>query len=149
MLVSRDGTFEITATPITTASNVTACISRHQTDPKDLFLRHKTTRRALYDSEFSQAQSKGYDDVLFLNSDGFVTEGAIHNIFVVKNGLWLTPPVTDGVLPGILRQSLLETKTCIERQICIDDLMSADEIYLGNSVRGLRRVRLNLEEGLP
>jgi para-aminobenzoate synthetase/4-amino-4-deoxychorismate lyase len=86
--------------------------------------------------------------VVFLNSDGLVTEGAIHNIFVVKSGLWLTPPVTDGVLPGILRQSLLETKTCIERQICIDDLMSADEMYLGNSVRGLRRVRLDFEETL-
>jgi para-aminobenzoate synthetase/4-amino-4-deoxychorismate lyase len=149
VLLSRDGTFEITATPITTASNVTACISKYRTDANDLFLRHKTTRRALYDSEFSQTQSKGYDDVVFLNSDGFVTEGAIHNIFVVKSGLWLTPPVTDGVLPGILRQSLLQTKTCIERQMCIDDLMSADEIYLGNSVRGLRRARLDLEETLP
>src|SRR5277367_596241 len=139
VLLSHDGTFEISTTPITTTSHLTACISEYHTDGNDLFLQHKTTRRELYDSEFCQAQSKGYDDVVFLNSDGFITEGAIHNIFIVKNGLWLTPPVTDGALPGVLRQSLLETQ-CIERQIRMDDLISADEIYLGNSVRGLQRV---------
>ena len=142
LLLPHDGAFQITATPFTptSTSTATACISRFETDANDLFLRHKTTRRTLYDSEFRHAQGKGYDDVVFLNSNGFVTEGAIHNIFIVKNGLWLTPPVTDGALPGVLRQHLLECQKCIERQIRLDDLLSADEIYLGNSVRGLRKI---------
>ena len=142
LLLFRDGTFQITATAITTttSSNINVRISKSHTDPKDVFLRHKTTHRTVYDFEFRQAQSKGYDDVLFLNSFGFITEGAIHNIFIVKDGLWVTPPITDGALHGVLRQFILDTKNVEERQIRIDDLMVADEIYFGNSVRGLRRV---------
>lgn len=140
LVLSPDATFQITATPFVPSSTVTVCISRFQTDANDLFLRHKTTRRRLYDSELCRALEKGYDDIVFLNADGFVTEGAIHNIFIVKDGLWLTPPVTDGALPGVLRQHLLDSNKCSERRLRLHDLMSADEVYLGNSVRGLRKV---------
>lgn len=136
LLLSRDGTVDITATPLTSISSGRAIISSKQTDPNDLFLRHKTTRRDLYDLEYRLAQSGGYDDAIFMNTEGYITEGAIHNVFIVKNGEWLTPPVTDGLLPGILRSSLDVT----ERHITLKDLLSADEVYLGNSVRGLRKI---------
>ena len=136
LLLSRDGTVDITATPLTSVSSGRAMISNKRTNPNDLFLRHKTTRRDLYDLEYRSAQSAGYDDAVFMNTEGNITEGAIHNIFIVKDGEWFTPPVTDGLLPGIFRSFL----NVNERHITLDDLLSADEIYLGNSVRGLRKI---------
>jgi para-aminobenzoate synthetase/4-amino-4-deoxychorismate lyase len=115
-------------------------LSSERTDSNDLFLRHKTTRRALYDRKFKHALSEGYDDAIFLNTDGAVTEGAIHSLFIVKNGQWITPPVADGLLPGVLRASLLKSRDIFERTLRLEELISADEVYLGNSVRGLRRV---------
>ena len=136
LLLFRNGTVNITATPLTYASSGRVIISKKRTNSKCLFLRNKTTRRNLYDLEYRHAQSAGYDDAIFMNTEGYITEGAIHNIFIVKDGQWLTPPVTDGLLPGILRSSLNVT----ERHITLEDLLSADQVYLGNSVRGLQKI---------
>jgi para-aminobenzoate synthetase/4-amino-4-deoxychorismate lyase len=81
-------------------------------------------------------------DVIFLNEKGEVTEGANNNIVIRKNGILLTPPVTCGLLPGTLRAQLLETGEVSEGVIMPADVAQADEIYLINSVRKWRRVRL-------
>ena len=81
--------------------------------------------------------------MLFLNLRGEVTEGAISNVFVVKDCRWFTPPVECGLLAGVYRRHLLETRPEIEERVMsLDDLRSADAIYLCNAVRGLRRVTL-------
>ncbi|MGB7265214.1 MAG: aminotransferase class IV, partial [Terracidiphilus sp.] len=90
-----------------------------------------------------QAVRDGFDDVLFLNLRGEITEGAISNVFVEKDGRWSTPPIESGVLAGVYRRHLLETRPGIEARILyIDDLRSADAVYLTNAVRGLRRVEI-------
>ena len=142
VLLSSDGRIQISNSVIKLSKpsrGITVLLSSRCTDPNDLFLRHKTTHRPLYDSEFCNAQSAGYDDAIFLNCHGHLTEGAIHNIFIVTGGKWITPPVSDGLLPGILRGSMFEGRIT-ERSVTLEDLISADEVYLGNSVRGLRRV---------
>ncbi len=79
----------------------------------------------------------------FLNLRGEVTEGAISNIFIEKDGRWLTPPVECGLLPGVYRRHLLETRPEIEQRVLHEeDLRTADAIYLTNAVRGLRRVEI-------
>jgi len=147
LLLSRDGGITITSTSMpqivhngTTNHGIKVILSSERTNANDLFLRHKTTRRTMYDREFKLALSKQYDDAIFLNMDGHVTEGAIHNLFIVKDGQWITPPVTDGLLPGVLRAELLKSKCMQEQSLILDDLLAADEVYLGNSVRGLRNV---------
>jgi para-aminobenzoate synthetase / 4-amino-4-deoxychorismate lyase len=118
-------------------------VSSTRTDPADATLYHKTTHRRLYNRAFEQAVRDGFDDVLFLNLRGEVTEGAISNVFVVKDCRWFTPPIQCGLLPGVYRRHLLETRPEIEeRVLSLDDLRSADAIYLCNAVRGLRRVTL-------
>jgi para-aminobenzoate synthetase / 4-amino-4-deoxychorismate lyase len=118
-------------------------ISSVRTDPADTMLYHKTTHRPIYSQAFEQATRDGYDDVLFLNLRGEVTEGAISNVFVVKGDRWFTPPVECGLLAGVYRRHLLETRPEIEERVLfIDDLRAADAIYLANAVRGLRRVEL-------
>lgn len=148
LLLGQKGSIALSSVPIarkskseSSSKSILVCLSRQCTQSNDLFLRHKTTHRQLYDQEYRQALATGYDDAIFLNNEGNLTEGAIHNVFVVQNGQWLTPPVTDGLLPGVLRNSLIKERGCVERQLKLEDLVTADEVYLGNSVRGLQKVR--------
>jgi para-aminobenzoate synthetase / 4-amino-4-deoxychorismate lyase len=122
---------------------VRVSISRMRTDPADAMLYHKTTHRPIYSRALEQTTREGFDDVLFMNLRGEVTEGAISNVFVEKDGRWFTPPIECGLLAGVYRRHLLETRPEIEERVLfIDDLRSADAIYLANAVRGLRRVSL-------
>ena len=86
-----------------------------RTDPADAMLYHKTTHRPLYQPAFAQAAAAGFDDVLFLNVRGEVTEGAISNVFIEKDGRWATPPVECGLLAGVYRRHLLATRPEMRR----------------------------------
>jgi para-aminobenzoate synthetase / 4-amino-4-deoxychorismate lyase len=69
-----------------------------------------------------------------------VTEGAISNVFMEKDGRMFTPPIECGVLPGVYRRYLLQTRPEIEERVLrLDDLRNADAVYICNAVRGLRR----------
>ena len=72
------------------------------------WLRHKTTRREIYDEEFRAAREKGLFDVLLRNDKGEVTEGCITNIVIYADGVYKTPPLSCGLLPGVMRQLLLQ-----------------------------------------
>lgn len=136
------------AAPSASAEPVSAPLGRvriapQRTDPDDPMLYHKTTHRPLYAQAFADALRDGFDDVLFLNLRGEVTEGAISNLFIVKDGRWFTPPIECGLLAGVYRRHLLETRPDIEeRALHEEDLRTADAIYLCNAVRGLRRVTI-------
>jgi para-aminobenzoate synthetase/4-amino-4-deoxychorismate lyase len=107
----------------------------------DVFLRHKTTHRAFYNRELERAREDGFDEVIFLNERGELTEGAISTLFIRSGGRLLTPPLACGILPGVLRQHILATDPAAEeRVLTLGDLHAADAVFLGNSVRGLRRV---------
>ncbi len=125
-----------------------AWADRH-TDSASRFLYHKTTCRGIYDQGFRQAGESGLFDLLFTNERDQVTEGAISNIFVLKNGEILTPDLVCGLLPGVLRQKLLrdglrtvagEIIPVREAVLNPDDVEGAEAVFLGNSVRGLTRV---------
>jgi para-aminobenzoate synthetase/4-amino-4-deoxychorismate lyase len=103
-------------------------------------LQHKTTRRVFYDHAYAEARRQGFTDVIFLNETGHVTEGAIHNIFVRHENQWRTPPVTSGLLPGVYRRHLLSKEHNIaETVLTLEDIRTADEIWLTNAVRGIRK----------
>ena len=122
----------------------TGCVilSSKRTSSTDVFTRHKTTRRAMYDRQYAEAVAAGFDEVLFTNERGEVTEGAISNLFIERGGKLVTPPLTCGLLPGVFRRSLLEScPTAEERVVTVDDLKTADALFLCNSVRGMRKVK--------
>ena len=126
------------------AMPVRAYISPQRTDPKDPMLYHKTTHRPLYSTAFKDAVNAGFDDVLFLNQRGEVTEGAISNILIEKSGRWLSPPIECGLLAGVYRRHLLETLPRVEERVLYaEDLRLADAVYLCNAVRGLRKVEID------
>ncbi|HEX2979216.1 MAG TPA: aminotransferase class IV, partial [Anaerolineaceae bacterium] len=56
----------------------------------------------------SDAQLAGFDEAIVLNQDGHVSEGSAMNVFIIRNGALITPPVTDNILEGITRRSVIE-----------------------------------------
>ena len=116
-------------------------LAHERTSSTDPFRRHKSTRREMYDRLYAKARAEGFKEVIFANEKGELTEGAISNIFLEKMGKFLTPPLSSGVLPGVFRRHILETRANAEETVLtLDDLKTADGIYLCNSVRGLRQV---------
>jgi para-aminobenzoate synthetase/4-amino-4-deoxychorismate lyase len=147
LLVDGDGSLQIADDILGPASDANRIgrvrFAEERTDPADKWLYHKTTQRPLYALALNEAMHAGFDDLVFLNERGEVTEGAISNVFVEKDGRWLTPPVECGLLPGVYRRHLLEARAnAEERVLYAEDLRRADAVYLCNAVRGLRRVEI-------
>jgi branched-chain amino acid aminotransferase len=84
----------------------------------------------------SEAQLNGFDEAIVLTADGHVSEGSAENLFMVKGGVLITPPVTDNILEGITRRRLLEIArdelgvATVERTIDRTELYTADEVFL-------------------
>ena len=105
----------------------------------DRLLGHKVTRRKLYDQAWLAAEKLGAFDALFINEQGFVTEGGRSNVFVKKDGRWLTPPLASGCLPGVMRSIVLKDAKyqAIEQNITRSDILSAEEVIFTNALRGI------------
>ncbi|MFT5331070.1 MAG: para-aminobenzoate synthetase/4-amino-4-deoxychorismate lyase [Parasphingorhabdus sp.] len=106
-----------------------------QADRQDFRLHHKTSDRRVYDVASEEDGPGEGVHPIFVDAEGFVTEGAIWNIFVERDGKLLTPPLARGVLPGVLRAELLDSGQAVEADLRAEDL--ADGFLVGNSVRGL------------
>lgn len=90
--------------------------------------------------EREEAIKEGYNEVIFLNEKGYVCEGSLSNIFIVKNGTIFTPKVSSGLLPGIVRDYVIRNHNVIEKEINLDEIMNADEIFITNSLLGIMGV---------
>ena len=117
-------------------------VSRKRVSSRNVFLYHKTTNREFYDAEFKQAHSEGFDEVIFMNEKGEVTEGAITNIFILTKDGWRTPSRKCGLLPGIWRKKMICELRAEEKTITLKDLKTAKKIIIGNSVRGSQNAQL-------
>jgi para-aminobenzoate synthetase / 4-amino-4-deoxychorismate lyase len=115
------------------------CVAGERVDSSNPLAMHKTTERGVFDRYFASATEKGYDEVVFLNERGEVCEGAISSLFMLRNNRFYTPPLSSGLLPGVFRRYFLATRpSAVEKILMLQDLLDADMIYIGNSVRGLR-----------
>lgn len=142
LLLSEDGSFEIAAEPLAAGPREwRVAVSRHRIDSADIFRAHKTTRRGLYDEAFAEAKARGFDEILFLNERGELAEGSRTNVFLERGGIFLTPPISAGALPGCLRAELLCEGRAREAVLMPDDL-GTGTLHVGNSLRGLVRAHL-------
>ncbi|MFZ6871954.1 aminodeoxychorismate synthase component I [Undibacterium sp. Di27W] len=107
-------------------------------DSRNLFLYHKSSLRQQYDQAWQAAEQQGAFDMLFFNEHGHLTEGGRSTVLLKLHGKWLTPPLADGVLPGIMRAILLEDRRyqLREQVLTLADLQAAEQIMLCNSLRG-------------
>jgi branched-chain amino acid aminotransferase len=107
----------------------------------------------------SEAQMNGYDEAIVLTQDGHVSEGSAENLFIVKGGRLITPPVTDNILEGITRRRLMNVALerlevpVEERSIDRTELYTADEVFLCGTGAQLSPVveidRRKIGEGRP
>jgi para-aminobenzoate synthetase/4-amino-4-deoxychorismate lyase len=140
LTLDAQGRFHATARPLEppSAHPLRLTFSRHIVDPTDIFFFHKTTRRAFYEAALAEAQAAGFDEVLFVNDRGEVTEAARANLFIRAGDRWFTPPVACGLLGGVYRAHLLATlPNAAERILTPVEVQNADAVYLCNAVRGL------------
>lgn len=146
LLMNADGEVSITSTDLTPVDENTVfnlVVATERTRAADRFLYHKTTNRAFYDDTRARYQAgTGCQEVLFLNEDGFLTEGSYMTLFLKKDGVLLTPALHHGLLPGTFRAGLLERGLAREADLTLEDLETAETVFVGNSVRGLVRGRI-------
>jgi para-aminobenzoate synthetase/4-amino-4-deoxychorismate lyase len=135
LTLDETGTHQATVAPLPpNPPQWSYSLSPTRTGSHDELLRHKTSWRELYEGEVARLKT---DEVIFQNERGELTEGARSNIFIKRDGVLLTPPVSSGLLPGILRAELLESGAAKEAVLTEADL--SGEVYFGNSLRGLIR----------
>jgi len=123
--------------PLTTPVQI--FISPLATASDNLWLQHKTTQRSVYDAAWQAAEQLGAFDMLFFNEDGNLTEGGRSNVLVNLDGRWYTPPLSAGVLPGVMRRVLMADPawSLEERNISLDELNRAGQIAVCNALRGV------------
>jgi 4-amino-4-deoxychorismate lyase len=131
------GDVEITTAELPeSAAQWTVRIAPERMHSEDALLRHKTTRRAVYD-RWRADLPDGVQEWLFLNERDELCEGTITNVVLtMPDGERLTPPLSSGCLPGVYRQSLLDAGVVREAVLTLDDLRSAKAITLSNALRG-------------
>ncbi|MFC3578949.1 aminodeoxychorismate synthase component I [Sphingomonas hylomeconis] len=146
LLLARSGVVAIEVAPLPPAitAPLEVAIVPLPVASDDFRLRHKTSDRAFYDTA---RRAAGRDEVVFVDAEGFLTEGSYTNIFVPRDGVLLTPPLSRGLLPGVLRAELLATGAAIEADLVPGDLSNG--FLLGNALRGTFPAIVAVANGSP
>ncbi len=143
--LSPTGNIAITSAPFTLQPDDTVwriAIAATRTASTDPLIRHKTTRRALYEAARAEFPADEVNEVILLNERGELAEGTITNLFVEDDdGCLMTPPISSGCLAGVLRTSLICARKAYNHRLRLEDL-NGRKLYVGNSLRGLIRAEL-------
>ncbi len=135
LLLEACGRFEVQAAPLGELSRMVRLgLARTPMSSGQTLLRHKTDWRAPY--EQARLERPDCDDVLLFNEKGRITESTIANVAVQRGGRLVTPPLADGLLPGVFREELLRRGEIVEGSIGVDEVRAAGTVRLFNSVRG-------------
>jgi len=131
LLLAPSGAIAIGVAPMPSApaGPVEVAIRPLEVAPDDFRLRHKTSRRDFY------TRHPDAFETLYTDPEGYLTEGSFTSVFVERNGKLVTPPITRGLLPGVLRAELLGSGRAIEGDLRPEDLGGG--FFIGNALRGL------------
>ncbi|BEP29771.1 aminotransferase class IV [Helicovermis profundi] len=114
-------------------------VSKFSKNEKSILAYHKTLNYMENIIEKRDALLSGYDESIYTNSKGNISEGTLSNIFIVKNGLVITPPLSSGILNGVIRKNIIKSSNkfdvqVIEKDFGFYELVNADEIFITNSL---------------
>ena len=139
--VAEDGQVRVTHGPLAPAAKLWRVgLSADLLCSDDPWLTMKTTQRALYDRTRA-ALPEGIDEMLFCNENADICEGTITSVFFDRGQGLCTPPLSCGVLPGVLRGDLLQRGACRESLLPQAELAHV-KLWVGNSLRGLIAAKL-------
>ncbi|ANJ73468.1 bifunctional anthranilate synthase component I family protein/aminotransferase class IV [Ralstonia insidiosa] len=146
--LAPNGTASVTAAPLsplpaTWDAPVRLLVASQTREAAHSLPSHKTSLRADYDAAWQAAEREGAFDTVFFNEDGTLAEGGRTTVLVKLDGAWWTPPLSAGVLPGVMRAVLLEDATpwlgapLRERVLTRADVARAEAIAVCNALRGV------------
>ena len=145
LTLSPTGEIAITTAPFTPLPDGTVwrvAIAATRLHSANTLLRHKTTRREIYEAARAEYPATEADEVLLLNEKGEPCEGTITSIFLDDgSGVLKTPPISCGLLAGVLRTELICARRARIQHLTLEDLRGGT-LYMGNSLRGLIRAEL-------
>ncbi len=145
LVSSFRGKVEITATPFEPLPEDAVWrikVAKTRMPSEDALYRHKTSRRDLYEAARAEFTREEADEVILLNERDEVCEGTITNIFIEDtDGILVTPPLTSGLLAGVLRADLIRERKARSGVLSLAKLKSRP-VFVGNSLRGLIRAEL-------
>ncbi len=111
-------------------------------DRDDVFMYHKTTRRAVYTA--ARASRPAYEDVILFNTNAEVTESTLANLVITTaDGRLVTPPIASGLLAGTYRAWLVAQGLVQTQVVSVEAMFASPRVYLMNSVKGLQRVTVD------
>lgn len=146
LILAPDGAVSTHARPLGASDPSDDALPRVRTaarpiDSRNPLLYHKTTHREPYDARTADLPDTIFD-VLLHNERGEATEFSRGNVVAEIDGALLTPPLESGLLPGCLRQELLEEGTITEAVLPLEDIERAERLWFINSARGWIEVEL-------
>lgn len=149
LTLSPAGEIAVTTAPFSPVPEDTiwrVSIASTRLNSGDTLLRHKTTRRGTYEAARAEYSASETDEVLLLNEKGEPCEGTITSIFLDDGtGILKTPPISCGLLAGVLRTELICARRARIQRLTLADLQTGT-LYMGNSLRGLIRAKLLTED---
>ncbi|CAJ0800909.1 Isochorismate synthase MenF [Ralstonia psammae] len=148
LLLTPNGTANVSAVPLsplhaTWDAPVRLLVAAQPREVTHSLPTHKTTLRAGYDAAWQAAEREGAFDTVFFNADGTLAEGGRSTLLVKLDGAWWTPPLSAGVLPGVMRAVLLKDASpwlggpLQERSLTRADVARAEAIAVCNALRGV------------
>ena len=135
LTVARNGESNLELGPLPTSSARRLRLSSVRVHSGDVFLYHKTTHRGIYEQARKECDEQ--TDAILINERGEITETTIMNIAVFRDGRWITPQASCGLLSGVMREELLARGEIVEGVIRANELRPEESIRCFNALRGI------------
>ncbi|HTO34038.1 MAG TPA: aminotransferase class IV family protein [Pararhizobium sp.] len=149
LTLSPAGEIAVTTAPYSALPENTIwriAIASARLSSKNILLRHKTNRRDIYEAARREYDTADADEILLLNENSEPCEGTITSLFLDDgSGILKTPPISNGLLAGVLRTELICQRRARVERLSRKDL-DRGTLYMGNSLRGLIRAQLMKED---
>nr|WP_272507422.1 aminotransferase class IV [Clostridium aestuarii] len=90
--------------------------------------------------EREKALKEGYNEVLFFNNNGYLSEGSVSNLFFIREGNICTPSLKCGLLPGVVRNWIISNFKVLQGKFILEDLKNSEGVFLTNSLMGIMQI---------
>ena len=138
LTLAKNGESNLESGPLPTGYAQRVRLSSVRVHSGDVFLYHKTTHRGIYEQARKECDEQ--TDAILINERGEITETTIMNIAVFRDGRWITPQTSCGLLPGVMREELLARREVVEGVIPANELRREDSIRCFNALRGMHEI---------
>jgi len=135
LTLSKDGDSNFESGPLPSGYAQRLKLSSVRVNSSDVFLYHKTTHRGIY--EQAREECDDQTDAILINERGEITETTIMNIAAFRDGQWITPRTSCGLLPGVMREELLARSQIVEGVLYANQLVPGELIRCFNTLRGV------------